>query len=245
MNGQIMMTHQEASDCLSDIRRGLVNIRERIYDFYDREGWRALGYSSWLKCAQAEFPNWSQSYIYYQLKAARTERGLLEAGDIEPDFSTIVESLPESHLRELGQLSDPLEQRVALQLSYSAAKKAIPSGKPTAALIQEAVGVVNEMKTTGGKVDLGDGKMSNAEGSLIIRHNERVQGRIEETNRKREQKNSAIVNIIKRAQCRIVAARDKQVVFEFDDGEVAKNLMRLYYEKAGHGLLMDLLKKHE
>ena len=65
----VLMTKDEARECVNAIIRCLNDARELVLDLYEREGWRALGYASWRECVTAEFPQYSQSYLYRQLEA--------------------------------------------------------------------------------------------------------------------------------------------------------------------------------
>ena len=91
------MTSLEARVCVDRINSGMSDIRTQLLELKEREGWKALGYSSWRECAVAEF-DYSQSRVYQ----------LLDAAQIERDISTIVENgeTPEGHLRELAPLKD-------------------------------------------------------------------------------------------------------------------------------------------
>lgn len=120
----MMMTAAEARTAAEAIKAHLNTANERIaaarmllLDLYEREGWRALGYDSWRSCAVEEFSQ-SQSYLYRQLDAAKTERLLLPSG---VDFANGETSIPESHLRELAPLAaaDPEAAREV----YSEAKQ--------------------------------------------------------------------------------------------------------------------------
>lgn len=119
---QEQMTQQEARECVLKINFNLKNVRSLILDLYERMGWKALGYENWRECVTAEFKT-GQSYIYYQLEAAQTERNI----------STIVENqIPEGQLRPLTKLKDdPEQQREAWQKAVETA----PEGKVTAVLI--------------------------------------------------------------------------------------------------------------
>lgn len=124
---QITMTVLEAKECVEKINKNMANIRQLILELYEREGWAALGYDTWRSCVVAEFKQ-SQSYLYYQLEAAKTERNI----------STIVENtntIPESQLRPLTSIKDPEEQREIYQRAIETA----PAGKVTAKHIENTV----------------------------------------------------------------------------------------------------------
>lgn len=73
-----MMTPEEARQSADAIKRGMNNIRIQLLAFYEREGWKALGYGSWLECVKIEFGQ-SKAYLYRQLEAAQIEQRIEEA----------------------------------------------------------------------------------------------------------------------------------------------------------------------
>jgi len=120
------MTPAEARECITEIKTGLLNTGRRLLELYEREGWRAVGYSSWRECAQVEF-GLKQSRVYQ----------LLESAEIERNISTIVEiegPIREGQLRPLTQLP-PDVQPVVWQRAIETA----PGGKVTAAHVQAVV----------------------------------------------------------------------------------------------------------
>jgi hypothetical protein len=122
----VMMTEDEAKDAVNRINQHVGRIRSLLLDMYERQGWRALGYKSWRACVAAEFDQ-SQSYLYRQLDAAKSER----------DISPIGERLPESHLRKLSDL-EPEQKRAV----YAKALETAPNGKVTAshlAVVKESI----------------------------------------------------------------------------------------------------------
>ena len=128
------MTKDEARECIEQINENLRDTRELLLELYEREGWKALNYSSWRECVTGEFKE-KQAYLYYQLAAAKTERNI----------STIVEKsepLPESHLREISKIKDPDQQREV----YRQAVETAPEGKVTARHIEETVKEMKEAK---------------------------------------------------------------------------------------------------
>lgn len=80
--GVAMMDQAEARACVERISRGMDAMRADLLDLYDREGWRALGYSSWGACAKAEFGA-SAATLYRQLEAAEIERNVLGDSQLE------------------------------------------------------------------------------------------------------------------------------------------------------------------
>jgi hypothetical protein len=132
---QIEMTAEEARICIDNINTNLRNTRALLLDLYERQGWKALGYESWRACVTGEFKE-KQTYLYYQLAAARAEKNL----------STIVETpigtIREAHLRPLASLP-PDQQREA----YQKALETAPEGKITAKHMEFAVTVIKHIET--------------------------------------------------------------------------------------------------
>jgi hypothetical protein len=50
-----MMTREEARHSADAIKHGMNDIRVQLLAFYDRQGWKALGYGSWLECVKVEY----------------------------------------------------------------------------------------------------------------------------------------------------------------------------------------------
>lgn len=100
--GVPMMDQAEARSTVDAIKGHLDSARKLLLDLEEREGWRALGYSSWRECAQAEFGQ-SQAYLYRQLAAAKIER----------DLDSPIGEMPESHARALTQAA-PADRERAL-----------------------------------------------------------------------------------------------------------------------------------
>ena len=124
-----IMNVDEAKECVSKINAGLESVRNLILDLYERKGWQALGYKSWRECVTAEFPQ-KQRYLYYELKAAQTERNLL------PDLHNCAkDEIPESHLRPLSKLEDPEQQKEAWEKAVETA----PEGRVTGRIVEEIV----------------------------------------------------------------------------------------------------------
>ncbi len=106
------MLYAEAKECIAKINANMTNIRSLVLELYERKGWDALGYESWRECVVKEFQQ-SQSYLYYQLEAAQTERNI----------STMVEKsepIPESQLRPLARLEPEKQGEPALRSRPSA-----------------------------------------------------------------------------------------------------------------------------
>jgi hypothetical protein len=127
----VLMTADEARNCVARIRMSMENARRDMLDLHDREGWKALGYANWRDCASAEFST-SVATAYRYLEAAAIER--------ETDFSQIekTDPLPVSQLQALKDT--PPDQRPAV---IAHADELADDGKRTAAHVQEAAAVTS------------------------------------------------------------------------------------------------------
>lgn len=124
---EMMRTELDLAD------RAIGNFRQRAAEFADREGWRALGYTSTAEAINAELgTTYSKSYLSRLLKAAEIER-ILEL--------PIGNSVPESQLRPLGRLDAPDQQREAWQ-----AANAATNGAPTAQAVEQAAAFVDAQR---------------------------------------------------------------------------------------------------
>ncbi len=123
-----VMTASEARDTASAIRACINQAGELLLDFYERKGWRVLGYTTWSDCVEAEFEQ-CRSALHRRLESARITREIKSLG-VE-NFN--VDEVPDSHLRALSQV--PNEQRVE---TYKEALSEA-AGKPTAAVVAKVV----------------------------------------------------------------------------------------------------------
>lgn len=92
------MTEVEARQAVKDIHAGLSNVRDRLLELYEREGWRVLGYQSWRECAQTEF-SFGQSQVYRLLDAAKVERNISPMGE-KPISERLLRPLVKLELEE-------------------------------------------------------------------------------------------------------------------------------------------------
>jgi hypothetical protein len=118
----VLLTRIEALQTIAAIKESIVNTRKLIVDFYQREGWKSLGYGSFESCIETEFGK-SVSYVYRQLSAGLTEMRLPigEIGDNK-----------ESHLRKLSILDNDDQIQQAWQLAQAM------SDSPTALVFEQA-----------------------------------------------------------------------------------------------------------
>lgn len=130
------MTLEEARECTEQIRMDLAKIetiRVRLLEMERRQGFLALGYSSWREWAISEYSNQSQGYLYRLLDAAKVEANLAANSTI---VETVESDIPISHLAKLAKLP-PSQQPVALR---KASEMAAAENKPrTAKHVAEVV----------------------------------------------------------------------------------------------------------
>jgi hypothetical protein len=141
----VSMNEVEARECAARIKKGLDSIRVDVFNLYERQGWRALGYSSWRECVSQEFEH-SERHLYRLLTAAKVDNNVQQ---IDP----WVKPLPERQARELAVLA-PDEQK----LVWQAVKETAPNGEPTAAHVKSLVKVAKELELTRA-IDDGSGEM--------------------------------------------------------------------------------------
>lgn len=69
-----VMTEAEARQCIEAIKGYVVSIRALLLELEERQGWKALGYSSMTACLVGEFPGESKTKLIRALEAGRIER---------------------------------------------------------------------------------------------------------------------------------------------------------------------------
>ena len=126
----VAMDRSEAVACLEEVRGHLRDAKWRLLEFYERDGWQALGYASFKECAAAELnASASSNYCYDVLSAARVERNLRAA---MPEVVAHYQ-LPVSQALVLAPLEP--EQQVA---AYDLARRVAGVGKLTERLVLQA-----------------------------------------------------------------------------------------------------------
>jgi hypothetical protein len=160
-------------------------------------------------------------------------------------MSTIVDIDNESWARALAELKDPLEKKTAIMLAYDAAPATNKDGRVTAALLEEAVATIQEMKLLNGRVSIDD-KMPAATASVIAKHHARVQEHIQGTNEQRGLNEGTVVLILKHEKCKVVATAPKRrrVTFEFENEQVYQKLLAMLKGKNASGLEMKITKHY-
>ena len=121
------MTKEEARERIDLIHRKIGDMREYIFELYEQEGWKALGYSTWGACVETEFKQ-ERTYIHYQCKAAQIEHNI--SLDVHRG-----EQIPERHLRPLSKIKDPEQQREVWEKVVETA----PNGKVTGDYVEKIV----------------------------------------------------------------------------------------------------------
>jgi protein gp37 len=132
------MTIEEARTLTEEIRKDAYGLRSKLTEMYERDGWKVLGYASMKEYMLKEFPDLSQTNLYNQLRAGRTEQNLSEF--------TIVNSIPESVLRPISE-NEYIHQPEAQREIWQEAVAQSPKGKPTAKDVQAAKENYEQKKT--------------------------------------------------------------------------------------------------
>ena len=125
---QMEMTMDEARETDRLIKRHINTTRYLLLDMRDRQGWKALGYESFVEYGEKEL-NFASTHLYQLANAAEIA---LQIG-----YSAIAEKQPpESQLRPLSQV--PEDERKAIW--DEATRKAEEEGaKLTAKRVEDAV----------------------------------------------------------------------------------------------------------
>lgn len=112
------MEEAEARTCVKDIKEHIKVsdeqhqlARQKAYVLWERQGWKALGYHSFLECAKAEFGS-SFQHVYRLKSVEETQRQLTSISPTGENFQ-----LPETHNRILNALP-------TVETKYTALKKA-------------------------------------------------------------------------------------------------------------------------
>lgn len=124
---------------LDQVRHHVTEMRQLAYDLKERQGWKALGYTSLAACLHDRFGNIGTAHIYRLIDAAQTEQNLL---------GEITGQIPERQLRTLVKY-DAETQRALYQI----AQRTAPDGKVTASHIEAVSAVVVGLVTEGGLDD--------------------------------------------------------------------------------------------
>jgi hypothetical protein len=118
------MTADEARLCIADIKTHIGKrdehhelARQRAYELGEREGFKALGYESYLQCVKAEFGNTSFQHVYRLRAVVRTEHELQKVSPTGEKFQ-----LPETHNRILNSLPTPEHKYRALKKAEAIAQ---------------------------------------------------------------------------------------------------------------------------
>lgn len=135
----VMMDAAESRETLAAIRTDLDaaetserSARRRLLDWKERDGWKALGYGSFVAGVQAEIGPWGKAHIYRLVGAAQVERllGL--------DQSPVGDS-PEVPERQLRKLATLLDEPEALHAAWDRAGELAEGGERTTAHVERAV----------------------------------------------------------------------------------------------------------
>ena len=123
-----IMTQQEAVTWERQIGSAANELRRLLAEGYEREAWRALGYSSWSECLQsmADKHGFSERHVWQLHSANQTEK-LLNRGSVV--------QIPERQLRPLSKLDSDADKLRVWQIANETA----PNGNLTGAHVQQVV----------------------------------------------------------------------------------------------------------
>ncbi|MBE7553210.1 MAG: hypothetical protein HS126_19235 [Anaerolineales bacterium] len=125
------MTETEARVLIEEIKTDISAVGAKLLELHEREGWKALGYSSWRECVTHEF-EFGQSHVYRLMDFAKIERNLSPIGENGYPLPT-----GESVARPLALLDDPEEQREVWQLAVDTAPGGRVTARHVAAVVEE------------------------------------------------------------------------------------------------------------
>jgi hypothetical protein len=130
---------------LSRAGNHLEEARSKLVELKDREGWRALGYPSWVECVKAEFHQ-SSSSVYRKLNAA------LVAVELSPNGG--IGDVSERALRPLTKRGYSTEAKQAI---FAVCQDLVgEGGKVTTGVVEAVVEGFKDMLASGATQD-GDG----------------------------------------------------------------------------------------
>jgi hypothetical protein len=135
LTGVVMMTRDEAKDATRQINQSLGNLRRLIDDFDQREGWAALGWSSFRDWARNELDQISIAHVYRLRDAATVDRSLgVSIGDTPESHTRVLKQVPEAErpaiLQEADRLAgdQPRQARHIEQAAQAVAPQPTPRG---------------------------------------------------------------------------------------------------------------------
>lgn len=106
---QRSMSCEEAREIIDAIKGNADSLRLMLLELHRRRGWEALGYTSFIECAKAEFLA-GRAYIYRLVQSAEVEINLERFFSKSTIVDFEIRSLPVTQLTELAKL--PPEKQV-------------------------------------------------------------------------------------------------------------------------------------
>jgi hypothetical protein len=131
LTGVVMMTRDEAKDATRQINQSLGDLRRLIDDFDQREGWAALGWSSFRDWARSELDQISIAHVYRLRDAAAVDRSLgVSIGDTPESHARVLKQVPEAERPAVLERADELasdQPRQAKHIEQAAQAVAPPT----------------------------------------------------------------------------------------------------------------------
>ena len=138
----VLMDKVEAREITDRIKANLVDTSELVFDMYNREGWRALGYESWRACVVAEF-EFSQSHAYRLLSHGQVVKNIKDSQLGNPD---IILPATQHQTEPLAKL--PPKQQSA---TWQKVQKVTEKPQPTAKEIETVIAFSKHAQVNRGK----------------------------------------------------------------------------------------------
>jgi len=145
---------------LTAIEGHLSQIRRLVVELNERKGWKALGYTSFRECAEAEFGK-SMRTIYNMLTSGIVERNVFPDSENFAESANIHPVIPDVVAKELKTL-EPADQKAVYEFAVATA----PEGNVTARWAKATRVVYEQAKLTGGYVDIGNGESTALEAAV-------------------------------------------------------------------------------
>lgn len=146
----------------------------------------------------------------------------------------------ERQYRALSALHDPADRSIAVSLAYAAADRL--GQRVTAALIEDAVKVVEEIKTTGA-VEL-DATIEAPTAKVVLLHEERAASYIAAANARKEEREGTLSFYLANARCRVIGVDGRRVILELDSDTQASDIKAAWLGARAVGLVLRLVGRN-
>lgn len=152
----------QAREYVQRINNRAAEMSRLLLELKDRQGWKALGYTSWHECVKNEFA-YSSQHLYRLLDTAQVNQTI--AG-VLPGVN-----LPERHAREVKTFPQELQPAI-VQIAQATAKA---QGREATSGDYKRVGTVIQEAAITGAVDTGNGDSTPFTAALSVEQYEAMQ----------------------------------------------------------------------